>query len=163
MSSYIFFLQFQVNFISFLWQIWFFLIVYISLYTHSEFSICFSPRFVFQDIFVLDNHRLIDVDHSTAHCLFCSVIIDTIIFHLWIKRRLCWTSILAWTFQRSKHHRTFIHIVNLLGGLRPNNNRTRQSWSNNPTDLTDQRVAVGLWIRTNTKQPKSKFSCYFLE
>lgn len=158
---YLYFLQFQVNFYFFIWQIWFSLIVYVSLYMHSKFSICLSRRFVYQDKLSLDNHHLIDVDHSTGRCLFCLVIIDKVIFHLSIKRSLCWTLILAWMFQQLQHHRTFIHIVNLLGGLRLNNNQTRQSWLNNPTDLTDQRVAVRSQIRKYKTQPKPKFPWLF--
>jgi hypothetical protein len=49
----------------------------------------------------------------------------------------------------------------LLGGLRLNNNQTRQSWLNNPTDLTDQRVAVRSQIRKYKTQPKPKFPWLF--
>ena len=158
---YLYFLQFQVNFYFFIWQIWFSLIVYVSLYTHSKFLIYLSRRFVYQDKLSLDNHHSIDVDHSTARCLFCSAIIDKVIFHRLFKRRLCWTLILAWMFQQLQHHRTFNQTINSPDGLRLNNNQTRQLWLNNSTDLTDQRVAVRSQIRKYKTQPKPKFPWLF--
>lgn len=158
---YLYFLQFQVNFYFFIWQIWFSLIVYVSLYTHSKFSIYLSRRFVYQGKLSLDNHHSIDVDHSTGRCLFCSVIIDKVIFHRLFKRRLCWTLLLAWKFQQLQHHRTFNQTINSPDGLRLNNNQTRQSWLNNSTDSLDQRVAVRLQVRKYKTQPKPKFPWLF--
>lgn len=132
---YLYFLQFQVNFYFFIWQIWFYLIVYVSLYTHSKFSIYLSRRFVYQDKLSLDNHHSIDVDHSTGRCLFCSVIIDKVIFHRLFKQRLCWTLLLAWMFRRLQYLRTFNQTINSPNGSRPNNNQIRQLLLNNLKDF----------------------------
>ena len=157
---YFYFLQFQVNFFIFLWQIWFFMIVCFSLYKRIEFSICLWRRFVFQDKFVLENLNHSNVDHSTAHCLFYSATIDKVIFHHVIKRRFCWTLLLAWMFQQLQHHPMFIQTANLLDGLRPNNNQNRRSWLNSSKDFPDQ-PAVDWLLNKYETQPTTKFPFYF--
>ena len=125
-----------------------------------EFLICLSRRFVYQDKLVLENHHLIDVDHSTERCLFYLEAIDTIIFHLLIKRRFCQTLLLAWMFQQLKHHPMFIQTANLPDGLRPNNNQTRQLWLNNSMDFPDQPT-VDWFVCKHKTQAKSNFPCLF--
>lgn len=161
---YFYFLQFQINVCFFIWQTWFCVLVYVLIYTHTGFLICPERQVVFQDKFVLDNHHLIGVDHSIVCCSSCSATIDKVIFHLLIKRRLCWTLLLAWTFQQLQCHPTFIQTASSPDGLRRNNNQTRQSWSNNSKDLTDQFVVVVDWLFDKRSiQPKSMFPCLFLQ
>lgn len=127
---------------------------------HSKFSICLWRRFVFRDKFVLENLNHSNVDHSTAHCLFYSATIDKVIFHHVIKRRFCWTLLLAWMFRQLQHHPMFIQTANLLDGLRPNNNQTRRSWLNNSKDFPDQ-PAVDWLLNKYETQPTTKFPCLF--
>ena len=154
------FYNFKSFFYFFIWQILFFLIVYVLSYKRIEFLICPKPHSIFQDKFVLENHHSIDADHSTAHCLFRLEAIDTIIFPQMFKPRLCWTLLLAWMFQQLQHHRTFIQTINSPDGLRPNNNQTRQLWLNNPMDFPDQ-PAVDWLLNKYETQPTTKFPCLF--
>ena len=80
-SIYIYFLQFQVNFYFFIWQIQFLLYVYFLNDTHSKFCLDPERQVVFQDIFVLDSRRNFGVDHSIEHCLFCLAWVGIIILH----------------------------------------------------------------------------------
>lgn len=80
-SLYIYFLQFQVNFYFFIWQIQFLLYVYFLNDRHSKFCLDPERQVVFQDIFVLDSRRNFGVDRLIGHCLFCLAWVGKVILH----------------------------------------------------------------------------------
>lgn len=133
--------QFFIFGLSFL----FFMIEYVLLYMQTEFLICLWLHSIYQGKLSLENLHLIGVDLLTKHYLFYLATIGTIIFPLSIKRRLCWTLLLAWMFQLLQDLRKFIHTANLLGGWRLNNSQSRQSLLHNSKDFPDRLLlSVGL-------------------
>ena len=78
---YIYFLQFQVNFYFFIWQIQFLIYAYILNDTHSGFCLDLELKVAFQDIFVLDSRRNFGVDRLIGHCLFCLAWVGKVILH----------------------------------------------------------------------------------
>ena len=80
-SIYIYFLQFQVNFYFFIWQIQFLICAYILNDTHSKFCLDLELQVVFQDKLRLDSRRNFGVDRLIGHCLSCLAWVGIIISH----------------------------------------------------------------------------------